>query len=241
MIIQPQIIYQDADLFAINKPSGWLSIPDRHDAEIPSVKSWFEARGEKVFIVHRIDKDTSGLLIIARNEEAHKHFNTLFEKRSLTKFYYGLVVGSLADEDGVYDQPIEPHPVIQGRMRVGRKGKSAITHYHVENRFRGYTWVRFQIETGRTHQIRVHLQNAGHPLVCDPIYGTMDPVLLSTFKKKFKLSKEVLEERPLISRLALHAFSLDLINRQDESFSITAPLSKDLEAALKQLGKWARV
>lgn len=240
MVVQPQIIFQDADLFAVNKPSGWLSIPDRHDPEIPSIKSWLEARGEKVFIVHRIDKDTSGLLIVARNEDAHKHFNSLFEKRNLTKTYYGLVTGSLSDDVGLYDQPIEPHPVIQGRMRVGRKGKSAITHYHVEHRFRGYTWVRFNIETGRTHQIRVHLQNAGHPLVCDPMYGNMDPVLLSAFKKKFKMSKEDLEERPLISRLALHAYSLDLLNRQQENFTIIAPVSKDLETAIKQMGKWGR-
>ena len=140
----------------------------------------------------------------------------------------------------MYDQPIEPHPVLQGRMRVGRKGKSAITHYQVVERFRGYTWVRFQIETGRTHQIRVHLQNAGHPLVCDPMYGTLDPVLLSTFKKKFKLSKEDIEERPLIARLALHAYSLELINIQQEVFTLTAPLSKDLDAAIKQLSKWGK-
>ena len=240
MLVQPQIIYQDEDLFAVNKPSGWLSIPDRHNSEIPSVKSWLEDSGQKVFIVHRIDKDTSGLLIIARNEESHRHFNMLFEQRNLTKIYYGLVVGSIADEEGMYDQPIEPHPVLQGRMRVGRKGKSAITHYQVVERFRGYTWVRFQIETGRTHQIRVHLQNAGHPLVCDPMYGTLDPVLLSTFKKKFKLSKEDIEERPLIARLALHAYSLELINIQQEVFTLTAPLSKDLDAAIKQLSKWGK-
>ena len=240
VLVQPQIIYKDSDLFAINKPSGWLSIPDRHDAEITSIKSWFESRGEKIFIVHRIDRDTSGLLIIARNEEAHRYFNTLFEKRALTKTYYGLVAGSISDDEGVYDQPIEPHPVIQGRMRVGRKGKSAITHYRVEERFRGFSWVRFQIETGRTHQIRVHLQNAGHSLVCDPLYGNMDPVLLSTFKKKFKLSKEELDERPLLSRLALHAYSMELTNLQEEPLSLTAPLSKDLETTLKQLGKWGR-
>ena len=81
----PEIIYKDADLIAINKPSGWLSIPDRHDAELYSVKSWFEAKGEKIFIVHRIDRDTSGLLLLARNPEAHKYYNTLFN--------YGMFVG----------------------------------------------------------------------------------------------------------------------------------------------------
>jgi len=234
----PEIIYKDADLMAINKPSGWLTIPDRHDAELYSVKSWFEAKGEKIFIVHRIDRDTSGLLLLARNAEAHKYYNTLFEQRTLKKTYYGLVVGSVAEDQGVYDQPIEPHPTLLGKMRVGRKGKPAITHYTVEERFRGYTWVKFQIETGRTHQIRVHLYNAGHSLVCDPLYGTPDPILLSSFKRKFNMSKKEEEERPLLSRLALHAYSVDLVDRQGEAHTFIAPLPRDLDATLKQLRKW---
>ena len=234
----PEIIYKDADLMAINKPSGWLTIPDRHDAELYSVKSWFEAKGEKIFIVHRIDRDTSGLLLLARNAEAHKYYNTLFEQRTLKKTYYGLVVGSVAEDQGVIDQPIEPHPTLLGKMRVGRKGKPAITHYTVEERFRGYTWVKFQIETGRTHQIRVHLYNAGHSLVCDPLYGTPDPILLSSFKRKFNMSKKEEEERPLLSRLALHAYSVDLVDRQVEAHTFIAPLPRDLDATLKQLRKW---
>lgn len=234
----PEIIYKDADLIAINKPSGWLSIPDRHDAELYSVKSWFEAKGEKIFIVHRIDRDTSGLLLLARNAEAHKYYNTLFEQRTLKKTYYGLVLGSVAEEQGVYDQPIEQHPTFLGKMRVGRKGKPAITHYTVEERFRGYTWVKFQIETGRTHQIRVHLYNAGHSLVCDPLYGKPDPILLSSIKRKFNMSKKEEEERPLLSRLALHAYSVDLVDRQGVSHAFVAPLPRDLDATLKQLRKW---
>jgi len=234
----PEIIYKDADLIAINKPSGWLTIPDRHDAELYSVKSWFEAKGEKIFIVHRIDRDTSGLLLLARNPEAHKYYNTLFEQRTLKKTYYGLVVGSVAEDEGVYDQPIEQHPTLLGKMRVGRKGKPAITHYTVEERFRGYTWVKFQIETGRTHQIRVHLYNAGHSLVCDPLYGTPDPILLSSFKRKFNMSKKEEEERPLLSRLALHAYSVDLVDRKGAAHAFVAPLPRDLDATLKQLRKW---
>ena len=237
----PQIIYEDDDIIAINKPSGWLTIPDRYDIELLSIKTWFESRSQKIFIVHRIDKDTSGLLLLAKNEEAHKFFNQQFEQRAITKTYYGLVLGSMSEDDGTYDQPIEPHPAKNGRMRVGRKGKAAITHFHVDQRFRGYTWVRFQIETGRTHQIRVHLQNAGHALVCDPIYGNSDPVLLSSFKrKKFKLSKEDEEERPLLARLALHAYSIEVNDRKGNPINLIAPLSKDLDATLRQLGKWGK-
>ena len=234
-----QIIYQDNDLVAINKPSGWLTIPDRYDAELPSVKKWFELKGEPIFIVHRIDRDTSGLLLLARNEESHKFFNQQFEQRTLTKIYFGLVTGNMTEDEGTFDQPIESHPTLLGKMRVGRKGKSAITHYKVEQRFKGYTWVRFQIETGRTHQIRVHLQNAGHALVCDPLYGSESPLFLSSIKrKKFNLSKHEDEERPLLSRLALHASSVEYKELDGKEISINAPLSKDLDATLKQLAKW---
>lgn len=235
----PELIHADEDLLVVNKPSGWLTIPDRHDADLVSVKSWLESKYEKVFVVHRIDKDTSGLLIFARNAEAHKYYNSLFEKRSLTKNYCGLVSGTVQHEEGIVDQPIQEHPSIAGKMVVGRKGKPSLTHYYVEERFRNLTWMRFQIETGRTHQIRVHLSNAGHPIVCDALYGSSEPVYLSTFKKKFKLSKSDEQERPLVSRLALHAYSVVLTDRQGEERTFTAPLSRDLDAALKQLRKWA--
>lgn len=239
MHAKPELIFSNDDLLAVNKPSGWLSIPDRHDPALPSIRKWLEGKGEQIFIVHRIDKDTSGLLLLARNEKAHKYYNSLFQNRSLEKHYFGLVTGAFSEEEGVYDQPIEEHPVIPGKMRVGRKGKAAITHYRVLERFRGYSWVAFQIETGRTHQIRVHLQNAGHALVCDPIYGSADPVLLSSFKKKFNLSKKEEEERPLMSRLALHASRVALTDLQGNPLMVEAPLAKDLDATLKQLRKWA--
>ena len=234
----PELIYRDESLLAVSKPSGWLSIPDRHDAELPSVRKWMEAKGEKVFVVHRIDKDTSGLLLFARNEAAHRYYNNLFQQRTLEKNYFGLVVGAFSEDEGIYDQPIEEHPVIPGKMRVGRKGKSAITHYRVIERFRNYAWVGFRIETGRTHQIRVHLQNAGHALVGDPLYGSAAPLLLSSIKKKFNLSKKEEEERPILSRLALHASSVALTSMEGTPLSVEAPLTRDLDATLKQLRKW---
>jgi 23S rRNA pseudouridine955/2504/2580 synthase/23S rRNA pseudouridine1911/1915/1917 synthase len=235
----PEIVFADDDIVAVNKPSGWLSIPDRHDNELISVKSWLESKGGKVFIIHRIDKDTSGLIVFAKNAEAHKYYNTLFQNRSLEKTYYGMTLGVFGQDEGLCDQPIEEHPTIAGKMRVGRKGKPAITHYKVEEKFKGYTWVQFKIETGRTHQIRVHMQNIGHPLACDPIYGTGENIKLSAFKKKFNLSKKDEEERPLLSRLALHAFALSFTNQKGDLVELQAPISKDLEASLKQMRKWA--
>jgi 23S rRNA pseudouridine955/2504/2580 synthase/23S rRNA pseudouridine1911/1915/1917 synthase len=106
--------------------------------------------------------------------------------------------------------------------------------------FGKYSWVSFKIETGRTHQIRVHLQNAGHPLVCDPIYGSDAPLLLSSLKKNFKLSKSEESERPLLNRLALHAWKLSLPLPGEQILELEAPVPKDLEACLKQLRKWKK-
>lgn len=239
--VSPEIIFLSNDLVAVNKPSGWLSIPDRHDPTLPSVKTWLEAKGDKLYIIHRIDKDTSGLIVFAKNAAAHKYYNTLFQNRSLEKIYYGLVTGSFNHDHGSCDQPIEEHPGVAGKMRVGRKGKPAITHYFVDEQFKGHVLMRFIIETGRTHQIRVHMQNIGHPLACDPLYGVGDSIKLSTFKKKFNLSKKDEEERPLLNRLALHAFSLSFEDQMGNIIRIEAPLPKDMDACLKQLRKWAKL
>ena len=236
----PEIVFQNNDLIAVNKPSGWLSIPDRHDPALVSVKSWLETKGDKVFIIHRIDKDTSGLIVFAKNAEAHKYYNTLFQNRSLEKVYFGIVAGAFNHEKGTCDQPIEEHPIIAGKMRVGRKGKAALTHYFVEEQYKGYAFMRFIIETGRTHQIRVHMQNIGHPLACDPLYGSGESIMLSAFKKKFNLSKKDEEERPLLNRLALHAYSLSFEDQQGNAITLVAPLQKDVDACLKQMRKWAK-
>lgn len=228
-------------MIVVNKPSGWLSIPDRHDTEIPSIKTWLEKKYHSVYIIHRIDRDTSGLLLFAKNEDAHRYFNQLFEKRTVEKKYLGLVLGSIANNEGTIEQPIEQHPSIVGKMRIGRNGKTSITHYRVLERFRGYTWVEFNIETGRTHQIRIHMQDLGYTLVCDPIYGAAQPILLSALKKKFKLSKSDEAERPLLNRLALHAYSIRLKNMDDNIIEIIAPMPKDLEVTLMQLRKHAKL
>ena len=122
-------------------------------------------------------------------------------------------------------------------MIVHRKGKEALTDYKVLESFGIYSLVQFQIHTGRTHQIRVHLKDIGHPIVCDPLYGDGKPVLVSSLKSKFKLSKDVEEERPILGRLALHAFQLSFTDMNGEMVAIEAPLPKDMRATLQQLQK----
>jgi len=234
--ISDHIIADTPDFIALNKPSGLLSIPDREGKDISLKKLLIEKYGT-IFTVHRLDRNTSGLIIFAKNEEVHKHLSQQFEERQTEKIYLGFVLGSLADKTGTIDAPIAEHPVKKGLMTVYRKGKESLTDYEVLEDFKIFSWVQFQIHTGRTHQIRVHAKHIGHPILCDDLYGDGKPILLSSLKHKFKLSKNELEERPILSRLALHALSLQFAYTNGEMIKLEAPLPKDLKALLQQLRK----
>lgn len=238
--MKPTILREDADLIFVDKPAGLLSIPDRFDPTLPSVKSFLEQKtGEKIFVVHRIDRETSGCMVFAKNEEAHRHLSIQFQEHIAGKFYVGLVNGRLTEEAGTIDVAIVEHPTQAGKMAVARKGKASRTDYRVVEQWPLYALVQFRIFTGRTHQIRVHMQSIGHPLLCDPLYGDGKPFFLSSVKRKFNLSKSEEEERPLLSRLALHAYRLVVESPQGEEISVEAPLPKDINAVVQQLRKWS--
>lgn len=230
------IIYEDENLIALNKPSGLLSIPDREGKDISLKKLLIEKYGN-IFTVHRLDKDTSGLIVFAKNEVTHKHLSQQFEAKQTEKIYLGLVLGSLAEKKGSIDAPIAEHAVKKVLMTVHRKGKESLSDYEVLEDFKIFSWLQFQIHTGRTHQIRVHAKHIGHPIVCDDLYGDGKPILLSSLKHKFKLSKNELEERPILNRLALHALSLQFEKPNKEIIKLEAPIPKDLKALLQQLRK----
>jgi 23S rRNA pseudouridine955/2504/2580 synthase/23S rRNA pseudouridine1911/1915/1917 synthase len=232
-----QIIYEDDDLVVLNKPSGLLSIPDRFDAGQASLKQMLVARYGHIFVVHRIDRDTSGIIIFAKNETAHRFYSMAFEDKQISKKYLGLVLGTPFPLEGTIDKPIANHPVVKGKMVVYRGGKPSVTHYRTIEKLGPYSLVEFEIETGRTHQIRVHMQELGNPLVCDPLYGNGEPVLLSRIKRKYNLSKAQEEEIPMLNRLALHAASLDLPTMNGERLQVAADLFKDMQATLIQLRK----
>jgi 23S rRNA pseudouridine955/2504/2580 synthase/23S rRNA pseudouridine1911/1915/1917 synthase len=236
MKISDFIIKETEDWIVINKPSGLLSIPDREGKEI-SLKHLLQEKYGSIFTVHRLDRETSGLIIFAKNEEAHKHLSLQFEKRETEKIYQGLVTGTLQNKKDSINDPIAEHPVKKGLMMVHRKGKEALTDYEVLEDFKIFSWVQFQIHTGRTHQIRVHAKHIGHPLVCDKLYGDGRPLMLSSIKHKFKLSKNELEEKPLLSRLALHSLKLKFKNTSGEWITLETSLPKDLRATLQQLRK----
>lgn len=231
------LIFENEDFIAINKEAGMLTIPDRHDETQASLYKILNQKYGKIFIVHRLDRDTSGLILFAKNETAHKYFSQLFEQRNIEKKYLGIVRGSMPERNGSINEPIGEHPVKKGVMTISKKGKTSLTNYEVLEDFGIYSLVQFEIQSGRTHQIRVHTKSIGHPVICDEIYGDGKPVLLSSFKKKYKLSDNELEERPLISRLALHSASLHFTDRYGEEFFLKAPLPKDMKALLQQLKK----
>jgi 23S rRNA pseudouridine1911/1915/1917 synthase len=234
-----EIIVLENDAFIIlNKPAGLLSIPDRIGKDISLKKMLQEQYGE-IFTVHRLDRETSGLIVFARTETAHKKFSQQFEDRETEKIYVGLALGSLAEKKGMIEAPIAEHPSKKGTMMVHRKGKPSHTDFEVLEEFGIFSWLKFRIHTGRTHQIRVHMKHIGHPLACDEIYGDGKPVFLSSIKFRYKISGKEEEEKPLLNRLALHAlflsFHLDGIKTE-----CTAEWPKDLRALLNQLRKWKK-
>jgi 23S rRNA pseudouridine955/2504/2580 synthase/23S rRNA pseudouridine1911/1915/1917 synthase len=230
------IIFENEDFIVLNKPAGLLSIPDRMGKEV-SLKSLLQEKYESIYTVHRLDQLTSGLILFAKNAEAHQTLSQLFEGRDIVKKYVGIVLGQPPTE-GTIDAPIMEHAVKKGMMIVHAKGKTALTSYRLLQQFKWYAFMEFQIHTGRTHQIRVHAKHIGHPIVCDELYGDGQPILLSNIKKKnFKLSQSEEAERPLLNRQALHAFSVDFEYKK-EKLHFEAPLPKDVQATLRQLEKW---
>ncbi|MCO6496290.1 MAG: RluA family pseudouridine synthase [Chitinophagaceae bacterium] len=235
-----EILIETEDYIAVNKPAGLLSIPDRHDDSEPSLFSLLKQRYENILVVHRIDKPTSGIILFAKTPEVHKYFSQLFENRKIRKSYTGIVHGRVQETSGTIDAPIAESPYRKGEMMVSQKGKPAITHFTtLETNFL-FSVLNFDLETGRTHQIRVHAKHINHPLLCDPIYGDGKPVFLSDFKKDYNKGKKEEEERPLLNRLALHATSLNFKDPNGKDVHIEAPLPKDMKALMNQMRKHIR-
>lgn len=231
------ILLEDENMVAISKPSGMLTLPDRHDGALQSVRGILQAAYGQIFVVHRLDKDTSGVIVFAKNEETHKYLSQLFESRDVEKIYLGLVHGRPMPAQGSILEPLSEHPAKNGTMVVYKKGKPSHTDYKVVKDLGKFSLVEYNLHTGRTHQIRVHSKFIGHPIVCDPFYGDGKPVLLSSIKKKFNLSKNEEAERPILGRLALHAYRLSFSGPDGKPVVIEAPLHKDMRALIAQLEK----
>lgn len=233
---QSLILFENPHFIAAAKPSGISVIPERWDDEALDFQSQMEqVLGQKLFVVHRIDKVTSGLVLFAKTEKAHQKLSMLFQERQIHKQYLALTDGIFGYESFTADYPIQESG--SGKSFIDEKGKPSVTRFTLLESFRDYSLVQAEPETGRTHQIRVHLAYLGTPILCDRLYGFNRPLFLSKLKRKnFKLAEET-EEQPLIARTALHAFKLEF-EYDGEKILLECPLPKDMRAALNQLSKY---
>ena len=176
-----EIVYEDEDVLVINKPKGLVVHPAAGHQEDTLVNGLLFSHADRLSgingelrpgIVHRIDKDTSGLLAVAKNDFAHTVLASQLKDHSMARTYEAIVCGNLKEDSGTVDAPIGRHPTDRKKMCVTqRNSKSAVTHWEVIARYKGYTHVRCRLETGRTHQIRVHMAHMGHPILGDTVYG----------------------------------------------------------------------
>lgn len=222
------IVYEDSDLLVVNKPVGLVVHPAHghysgtlvngllaHCKDLSGINGMLRPG-----IVHRIDKDTSGLLMIAKNDLAHQHLAAQLKEHSIKRAYYALVQGVISEPAGLVDAPIGRHETDRKKMAVTFKNsKEARTHYYVKERFARHTFIECRLETGRTHQIRVHMSYLGYPLVGDPLYGT----------RKNNLD---------FPGQALHAYALGFIHpRTGEELYFEAPLPEHFQTVLKNLSQ----
>ncbi|MGB2869287.1 MAG: RluA family pseudouridine synthase [Bacteroidota bacterium] len=227
-------VFEDDTLIVLCKPAHLLVLPDRYDQTLPNLQTLLRGELGTIFTVHRIDKETSGLVLFAKTVEAHASLNQQFENRSVSKLYKAIVQGEPSEEHGEIDLPLSER---NHRMRVDEKnGKESLTEFSVLERFHGYALIEARPRTGRMHQIRVHLKEIGLPILADPLYGDGEPFFLSAVKPNYKVEEE---ERPLLSRTALHASSLRILHPiSGQKMSFEAEIPKDMRTVLKYLRKF---
>ena len=222
------VVYEDADVIVVNKPSGMVvhPAPGHPDGTLVNALLYHCAGtlsgvggALRPGIVHRIDRDTSGLIIAAKNDAAHQYLSAQLADHTLARTYECIVVGSLREDRGTVDAPIARHPADRKRMAVVAGGREAVTHWEVIARYPGYTHVRCRLETGRTHQIRVHMAYIGHPILGDTVYGA---------------KKEV----PGLTGQCLHAVGLRFLHpRTHEVMELSCPLPEEFTRMLQKIRK----
>jgi RluA family pseudouridine synthase len=246
------VLFEDDHLLALDKPAGLLSSPDRYDPQRPNLmkllhaavaanKTWARERHLTYLMnAHRLDFETSGVMLLAKDKSTLVALANVFGSEKPLKKYIALVHGTPTEAAFEVDARLAPHPLKIGLVRVDPKnGKKSKTRFEVLEKFSGHTLLRCEPLTGRTHQIRVHLRHVGLPVVGDRLYGGK-PLWLSRLKRDYRL-KPGREERPLLSRVALHAEELTLPHPvTGRTVAITAPWPKDLKVAVKYLRQFAR-
>jgi len=236
-----EIIYRDDDIIVVNKPAG-VSVTKDRSGQPQLVDFLTEQIGDettaKLRLIHRLDKDTSGVMILAFNRAAQREFANYFFERKVKKTYLAIVKGAVIEIEGVIDVPIGRNRKNTELMRVDqRNGKESVTQWRLLADFGLLALLAVNPLTGRTHQIRVHLPSTGLPLAIDPLYGSKEPIMLSEFKKGYQLGR-FQEEKPLIERLTLHAYQIEFTEPQRNRPNLfVARLDKKFAATIKMLTK----
>lgn len=233
------VLWSDEALLVVNKPAGLLAIPGGQDGEPHLAEVLGPAYGP-LWIVHRLDRDTSGVIALARTSSAHRALNTEFEEHRVRKVYHALVVGDPAWDERTVELPLIPdgdrrhRTVVAPAGGASRRSKPSSTHFRVMERFGAYALVEARPTTGRTHQIRAHLAASELPIAADELYGGGTGLFLSALKPGYRPGAR--PERPLLGRVGLHASSIEFLHPQSqETQRFVAPHPKDLAAALRQL------
>ncbi|HTJ49107.1 MAG TPA: RluA family pseudouridine synthase [Cyclobacteriaceae bacterium] len=224
------ILWEDDDFVLVNKPPFLATLEDRH--EKLNLLGMAREYIETAQVCHRLDKDTSGVLAIAKNPAAYRHMSMQFEHRQINKIYHAVADGVHNFQDQLVDAPILKQD--DGVVKISKRdGKPAQTYFTSLKSYRNYTLVECRPITGRMHQIRVHLSLLNAPITGDEMYGGK-PFFLSSVKKGFNL-KKFTDEQPLLKRMALHAFALEFQNLAGKMEKIIAPYPKDIQALIRQL------
>ena len=227
------IVYEDEDLLVINKPKGLVVHPAAGHQDDTLVNGLMFALGDQLSgingelrpgIVHRIDKDTSGLLAVAKNDFAHVFLASQLKDHTMARTYEAVVCGNLKEDSGTVDAPIGRHPSDRKKMCIAaRDGRNAVTHWEVVGRYRGYTHIRCKLETGRTHQIRVHMASIGHPIVGDSVYGRKKPELgqdSQVLHAGILCFRHPRDQRPVIVSAELPEYFKNVLDILEKRFSL---------------------
>jgi RluA family pseudouridine synthase len=228
------LLFEDSNFLVVNKPPFLSTLEDRSSPDnlLKLVREDFP----EASVGHRLDKDTSGVLVITKNPEAYRHIAMQFENRQVSKIYHAVADGRHDFQEKVVTAPIEKQN--DGHVHISREGKPSETTFQTLEIFKMHTLLECRPITGRMHQIRIHLCYIKAPIAGDEYYGGK-PVLLSDFKRKFKTSKNK-EEEPFMKRFALHALKIKFLGLGGNTIEMEAPYPKDFKALLNQLGKHGR-
>jgi RluA family pseudouridine synthase len=232
------ILFDDDHLLMVNKPAGLTTIPERRN-DNSCLYDLLEAH-HPLYIVHRLDKETSGAIMFARTPDDHAAMNEQFREQKIEKLYFALVRKEFPWEQITIRENLQPDADRRHRTLIRADGKVAVSDIELNCRYHRFSLLCVSPKTGRTHQIRVHLAHAGFPVAVDSLYGDSKAIYLSEFKKNYKTSAR--SERPLINRLALHAYSIRFIHPGNgNELKIIAPYPKDFKAVINQLEKWNKI